>query len=128
MIQPTAHVARIDRGACIQGCVAARLWVVTTEIDPSATTAPDLTERQIAIIEFEGSWWMRDEARDLAIRARFACSAEDYYQELNQLLDHPGALAVDPLVVRRLRRQRERRRRARLDGPSRTGEHGGFHA
>ena len=46
----------------------------------------------------------------------------------SQLLDHPGALAVDPLVVRRLRRQRERRRRARLDGPGRTGEQGGFHA
>jgi hypothetical protein len=97
----------------------------TTPLDPNA---PELTERQIAIIEFEGSWWMQDEARDLAIRARFACSAEEYYQELNQLLDHPGALAVDPLVVRRLRRQRERRRRARLDGPGRTGEQGGFHA
>jgi Protein of unknown function (DUF3263) len=92
---------------------------------------PTLTERQRAIIEFEGSWWMQDQARDLAVRARFACSAEEYYQELNQLLDHPGALSVDPLVVRRLRRQRERRRRARIDGPAgatRTGEQGGMNA
>ena len=94
----------------------------------SSLTARDLSERQIAIIEFEGSWWMQDDARDTAIRARFACSTEEYYQELNQLLDLPGALEVDPLVVRRLRRQRERRRCARLDGPGRTGEQGGFHA
>ena len=92
---------------------------------------PTLSERQRAIIEFEGTWWQHDEARDLMIRARFACSAEEYYQELNQLLDHPGALSVDPLVVRRLRRQRERRRRARIDGPAgttRTGEQGGMNA
>lgn len=92
---------------------------------------PELSERERAIIEFEGTWWMHDEARDLMIRARFACSAEEYYQELNQLLDHPGALSVDPLVVRRLRRHRERRRRARIDGPAggtQTGEQGGMNA
>ena len=81
-----------------------------------------LSERQQAIIEFEAKWWSRDEPRDTTIRARFACSEEEYYQELNGLLDHPGALSFDPLVVRRLRRQRERRRRARLDGQAGTGE------
>ena len=60
--------------------------------------------------------------RDATIRARFACSEEDYYQELNRLLDHPGALSFDPLVVRRLRRHRERRRRARIDGQVGSGE------
>jgi hypothetical protein len=90
--------------------------------------APDtpLTERERAMLAFEADWWQYDEARDVLIRARFACSVEDYYQQLNDLLDHPGALSVDPLVVRRLRRQRERRRRARLDGSGRTGEQGGL--
>ena len=83
---------------------------------------PALTERERAIIEFEATWWTRDESRDATIRARFACSEQDYYQELNRLLDHPGALSHDPLVVRRLRRQRERRRRARIDGQVGTGE------
>jgi hypothetical protein len=81
-----------------------------------------LTEREQAIIEFEATWWSRDEPRDATIRARFACSEEDYYQELNRLLDHPGALSFDPLVVRRLRRHRERRRRARTHGQVGTGE------
>lgn len=88
---------------------------------PPAAPAPTLSERERAMIEFERSWWTLDDSRDLLIRARFACSIEDYYQELNQLLDHPSALAFDPLVVRRLRRQRERRRRARIDGPNGVG-------
>lgn len=83
--------------------------------------AAELTERQRAMLEFERTWWTMDDSRELLLRARFSCSTEDYYQELNQLLDHPGALAFDPLVVRRLRRQRERRRRARIDGPNGVG-------
>ena len=89
--------------------------------EPTVQHADALTERQRAIIAFEGSWWTQDEARDSLIRARFACSSEDYYRELNQLLDDPSALTFDPLVVRRLRRQRERRRRARIDGTNGTG-------
>ena len=84
----------------------------------------ELTERERAIIEFEATWWMHDESRDTLLRARFACSEEDYYQELNRLLDHPGALSCDPLVVRRLRRQRDRRRRARIGSHVGTGEGG----
>ena len=88
---------------------------------PPTEPVAELTERQRAMLEFERTWWMEDDSRDLLLRARFSCSTEDYYQELNQLLDHPGALAFDPLVVRRLRRQRERRRRARIDGPNGVG-------
>lgn len=81
-----------------------------------------LTERERAILEFEATWWSRDESRDSTIRARFACSEEEYYHELNRLLDHPEALSFDPLVVRRLQRQRERRRRARTADKYGTGE------
>jgi len=75
-----------------------------------------LSERDLAIIEFEASWFTLDEDRHDAIRARFACSVEDYNLELNRVIDHPAALLADPLVVRRLRRHRERRRRALIDG------------
>ncbi len=86
------------------------------------TDASDtLAEREQAIIQFEGTWFTLDEDRHLAIRARFACSAEEYNLELNRVIDHPAALSFDPLVVRRLRRHRERRRRALLDG-SATGD------
>jgi hypothetical protein len=81
-----------------------------------------LTERELAIIDFEATWFTLDEDRHLAIRARFACSVEEYNLELNEVIDHPLAMSADPLVVRRLRRNRERRRRALLDGTA-AGEH-----
>ena len=77
----------------------------------------ELTERERALMEFEGSWWTRDDAKDTLVRATFACSLDEYYQELNRLIDVPAALIHDPLVVRRLVRLRDRRRRARTDGP-----------
>lgn len=36
-----------------------------------------------------------------------------YYQVLNALIDSPVALAHDPMLVKRLRRQRATRQRAR---------------
>lgn len=74
-----------------------------------------LSERAQAMLEFERSWWTLDGAKDSMIRERFQCSAEVYYDELNTLLEDPATLAYDPLVVRRLIRLRDRRRRARLD-------------
>jgi hypothetical protein len=60
-----------------------------------------LSERQQAILDFERGWWTEDGVKDLLLRERFNCSADDYYGELNRLLDSPEAMAYDPLVVRR---------------------------
>ena len=83
-----------------------------------------LTDREKAILDFERGWWTLDGAKDSLIRERFQCSAEAYYQELNAVLEHPGALDYDPLVVRRLHRLRDRRRRARLDGAASAASEG----
>ena len=88
------------------------------------SSSSPLPERARAMIEFEATWFDLDEDRHLAIRARFARSVEDYNLELNRVIDDPQALAADPLVVLRLRRQRERRRRSRIDGAA-TADHGG---
>jgi hypothetical protein len=85
-----------------------------------------LGERAAAMIEFEATWFLLGEERHEAIRARFACSVEEYTLELDRVMDHPDALAIDPLVVRRLRRHRERRRRARLDASAAADQ--GSHA
>jgi hypothetical protein len=76
----------------------------------------ELTERERAILDFEGTWWSESGSKERAIRDRFELSATRYYQLLNEVIDLPGAVAYDPLVVRRLRRQRDRRRRARFEG------------
>lgn len=96
---------------------------MTTAATTTDTTAETLNERELSILQFEATWFMLDEDRHDAIRARFACSAEDYNLELNRVIDHPAALLADQLVVRRLRRHRERRRRAMIDGAA-AGEQG----
>ena len=42
------------------------------------------------------------------------------HQRLNQLLDSEAALAADPLLVKRLRRQRDARHTTRLAARQRT--------
>jgi len=85
-----------------------------------------ISERHQAMLEFERNYWTFDEPKETLIRARFQCSADEYYAELNELLEQPAAMAHDPLVVRRVQRQRLRRRRQRLDVAN--DAHGGAHA
>ncbi len=74
-----------------------------------------LTQRDRDILDFERSWWSATAPKDVQIRERFELSATRYYQLLGEMLDTDDAMAYDPLVVRRLQRQRDRRRRARLE-------------
>ena len=90
--------------------------------DSDLLTPGELGERELAILRFEASWFTLDEDRHDAIRARFACSVEEYNLEVNRVIDNPASMLEDPLVVRRLRRNRERRRRSLLDGAA-AGEH-----
>jgi hypothetical protein len=80
-----------------------------------------LGERAQAILDFERTWWLEGGAKEPAIRATFDVSAARYYQLLSRLIDTPAAYAYDPLVVLRLRRQRDRRRRARFTGTPAEG-------
>lgn len=73
----------------------------------------DLTERQLAILEFERGWWKFAGAKEAAVRERFDVSSTRYYQELGAVLDHPQALAADPQLVKRLQRLRAARQRQR---------------
>lgn len=77
-------------------------------------TNGELTPRHREMLDFERTWWQSDEPRDESIRARFDCTADEYYVELNQVLELPGAMDHDPLVVRRFHRRRLRRRRSLL--------------
>jgi hypothetical protein len=74
-----------------------------------------LTDEERAILDFERTWWTLDEPKHGLIEERFSFSTEHYYRTLNGLLERDEALAHDPLVVRRLLRLRERRRRERIE-------------
>ncbi|MDQ2648618.1 MAG: DUF3263 domain-containing protein [Actinomycetota bacterium] len=75
-----------------------------------------LSDRDRAILDFERSWWTEAGPKDTAIRDRFELSGTRYYQLLTELIDDQEALDHDPLLIRRLRRARDRRRRARIEG------------
>ncbi|MBK8448229.1 MAG: DUF3263 domain-containing protein [Micropruina sp.] len=81
--------------------------------DPAARPVPALSERDAALLEFEKQWWAFAGTKETEIRERFGLSAPRYYQMLNDLIDSPEALAHDPLLVKRLRRQRATRQRER---------------
>jgi hypothetical protein len=66
------------------------------------------------ILEFERQWWQTRVSKEAAIRQRFGMSPARYHQLLNRLIERPEALQHDPMLVRRLRRLREDRRRKRF--------------
>ncbi len=72
-----------------------------------------LTERDMAILEFERQWWRYAGAKEQAIREMFDMSSTRYYQVLNTIIDNPQSLTVDPMLVKRLQRLRSSRQRAR---------------
>jgi len=73
----------------------------------------ELSPREREILTFERDWWKYADAKESAIRGRLDLTPESYYRALNEIIDLPGALAHDPLLVRRLRRQRLVRQRQR---------------
>jgi Protein of unknown function (DUF3263) len=78
---------------------------------------PGLTERDMRILAFERRSWRSPGVKEQAIAEVLDMSATRYYQRLNELIDHPEALAFDPVLVKRLRAQRARRQRMRSPRP-----------
>jgi hypothetical protein len=85
------------------------------EVGRASIALVDLTERDKAILDFERAWWHETGPKESLIQERFELSANRYYEILGELLESPEAYEYDPLGVRRLRRLRDRRRRARHD-------------
>ena len=80
-----------------------------------------LTDRQHLILAFEREWWKHTDAREAAIQELFGCSPARYRKELAALIDLPAALALDPLVVKRLQRRRGASVRGRHPAGRRLG-------
>jgi hypothetical protein len=75
-----------------------------------------LSERDRAVLEYERCWWTQAGRKEDGIRERFGLSGARYRQILGALIDSEEAEAYDPLLVRRLRRARDQRRKARFEG------------
>ncbi|HKZ75636.1 MAG TPA: DUF3263 domain-containing protein [Actinomycetota bacterium] len=81
---------------------------------PPPEAAPELDPRLRDILDFERAWWKHPGPKERAVRERFGLSPARYHQLLNRAVDLPESLAYDPMLVRRLRRLREARRRKRF--------------
>ncbi|MGH3096652.1 MAG: DUF3263 domain-containing protein [Streptosporangiales bacterium] len=81
----------------------------------------ELSDRDVEMLAFERRWWKYAGAKEQAVRDLFGMSGTRYYQVLNALIDHPEALAHDPMLVKRLRRMRSARQRARSERRLGTG-------
>lgn len=85
-----------------------------------------LTERDRIVLDIASTMPRNDGALREVVRDRLDLTVTRYYQALNALLDNPDAYRDYPLLVRRLRAQRDRRRRTRRVGRrTPTGTHGG---
>lgn len=76
--------------------------------DPSQGGA-SLSDLEKRILEFEKQWWQYAGAKESSIRELFQIPPSRYYEILNYLIDRDEALAVAPMLVKRLRRMREAR-------------------
>lgn len=74
-----------------------------------------LDVRAREILDFEREWWKYAGMKEQAIKDRFELSSGRYYQLLNDVMDDERALAYDPMLVKRLRRQRVQRQRQRAE-------------
>ena len=80
-----------------------------------------LTARDRDILDFERTWWTKPGSKEATIRTELGMSGTRYYELLRGLLDNPAAYEHDPLLVKRLRLQRDRRRRERVEGHADPG-------
>jgi len=82
-----------------------------------------LTSKERAVLDLERSWWAGPSApttKGEAIAA-LGLSRAQYYVLRDTAMERPEAEEYDPLVVRRVRRDKAARRRARFEG-RRTGD------
>ena len=73
-----------------------------------------LCERDRVVLDIERTWWLDGRSKTEVVKARLRVSLSRYNQILGDLLTNREAEAYDPLVVRRLRRARQRRRWATM--------------
>lgn len=113
-VQATGSATERVPGSPAAGAECGRIGPVMTSDDASEARTPgELTEREREILAFEREWFKHPGSKERVVRERFDVSATRYYQILGALIDSPEALAYDPMLVKRLQRMREARKRRR---------------
>jgi hypothetical protein len=77
-----------------------------------------LSDIERAVLDFERNWVLETGSKDVAIRVQLGLSPSAFYKLRRALIESPEARDYEPLVVRRLLRDGEHRRRAKFEGRS----------
>ncbi|HEY3832171.1 MAG TPA: DUF3263 domain-containing protein [Acidimicrobiia bacterium] len=80
------------------------------------STQRELSASERAMLDFERESWTFGAPKETSIRAKLGCSPTTYYRTIGAVIDTRAAYDYDPLTVARLRRQRDDRRRMRVEG------------
>jgi hypothetical protein len=80
-----------------------------------------LSAEDRAILDLERTWWQGSKRKEQAILERLGLTPAVYYRRRSRLVERPEAMDYDPMVVRRLQRLRDRRRRVRVGGVTYEG-------
>jgi hypothetical protein len=96
--------------------------MMATSESAAHNPAFQLTDRDMAILDFEREWWQHPGSKEDSIRKIFGLSAARYYQVLATLLSSEAALIYDPMLVKRLQRLKDERRNNRQARISSSGE------
>jgi hypothetical protein len=83
-----------------------------------------LGERDRVVLDTERGWWLDGRSKSEVVRARLRMSLSRYNQLLGELVTNKEAEEYDPLVVRRLRRAKDRRRWATMGVSPASGRRG----
>ncbi|SDQ93862.1 Protein of unknown function [Actinopolyspora saharensis] len=93
MTQPIERVPEQARGSAVD--------------DTGEEVRPDeLTEREREVLAFERQWWKGTDSKERAVRELFALTLSEYRHLLDDLLDKPAAMRSEPMLIKRLRRER----------------------
>ena len=76
----------------------------------------ELSTHEVAVLEFERACFQFDGSKEANIRGRLDMSPTTYYRTLQAIVGQRAAFEHDPLTVMRVRRQRDERRRVRVEG------------
>lgn len=86
---------------------------MTQTVEAETAGADELSALARELLDFERGWWRMGQDKGISLQQRFSMSVADYHRALNSVIDQAGAVTYDRLLVRRLRRQRDRRREER---------------
>ncbi len=64
------------------------------------------SDLDLHLLDFEREWWRHAGSKEAGVKEKFGISLSEYYERLNNLIDSDEALAAEPILVKRLRRQR----------------------